>query len=286
MVRKAVILAAGYGTRFLPTTKVVPKELLPLYDRPAIHYLVEECARSGIEEVILVISRGKESIVRYFEAAPQLEQALELKGDKRRLAELKVLSQLAKVTAVEQKEMKGTGPAVLAAEQAVGAEPFLLFYADDVMVADPPVARQVIDIYRQHEGIICAVERVADQDVPNYGIADGEMITEDVMRVSRLVEKPSPDQVKSRLAVFGRYVLTPDIFEAIRRTPPGVGGETYVTDAVSLLAAESPVYAYEFKATRYDTGRPLTMLKAAVDIALKREESSAELRSYLRSIVD
>jgi UTP--glucose-1-phosphate uridylyltransferase len=284
MVRKAVVLAAGLGTRFLPTTKAVPKELLPLYDRPAIHYIVEECARSGIDEVILVVSKGKESVARYFEPSPQLEQALEDKGDQVRLNELRIIAQLAKVTSVEQKQQRGTGDAVLSAEQAVGGEPFVMIYPDDVMVGDPPVARQVIDVYGERQAIICAVEKVPDEEVSHYGIADGEMVGERLLRVERMVEKPEPSEVRSRLAIFGRYVLTPDIFAAIRRTPAGALGEVQLTDAVGILAREQPVYAYEFRATRYDTGRPLSMLKASIDVALGRPEASEELKAYLRTL--
>lgn len=284
MVRKAVVLAAGYGTRFLPTTKIVPKELLPLYDRPAIHYIVEECARSGIEEVILVVSRGKEAVARYFEPAPEVEEALKRKGDSTRLAELQVISQLSRITTVEQRQMRGTGDAVLSAERAVGGEPFLMIYPDDVMVADPPVARQVIDVYNERQAMICAVEEVSEEEVSHYGIADGEPVAERLWRVERLVEKPQPSEVKSRLAVFGRYVLTSDIFAAIRETPAGALGEVQLTDAVNLLAQSQPIFAYQFEAKRYDTGRPLSMLRAAIDIALKREDSAQELRAYLRGL--
>lgn len=284
MVKKAVVLAAGYGTRFLPTTKAVPKELLPLFDRPAIHFIVEECAAAGIEEVVLVISRGKEAVARYFEPSPVLEGMLERKGDRDRLQQLRELSQLARITTVEQREMRGTGDAVLCAEEAVGGEPFLMIYPDDIMVGEPPVARQVIDVYNERRALICAVEAVPSEEVKYYGIADGEQVADRLWRVQRLVEKPDHGAVKSRLAIFGRYVLTPDIFDAIRETPAGALGEVQLTDAVGLLAARQPVFAYQFVATRYDTGRPLTMLKAAIDIALKSGESGPEMRSYLRGL--
>jgi UTP--glucose-1-phosphate uridylyltransferase len=282
MVRKAVVLAAGYGTRFLPTTKAVPKELLPLYDRPAIHYIVEECAHSGVEEVILVVSPGKQAVAEYFQPAPWLERVLQEKGDQDRLDQLRALSKLAKVTAVEQKAMRGTGDAVLTAEQAVGSEPFLAIYPDDVIVSDPPVARQVIDVFKERQAPLCAVEEVSESEVPNYGIADGEMVGERLLRVERLVEKPSPSEVRSRMALFGRYVLTPDIFDVIRATPPGRQGEVWLTDAVSTIAQQREVYAYAFEGTRYDTGRPLTMLKGAIDIALQLPEGKAELEPFLR----
>ncbi|MEX2238308.1 MAG: UTP--glucose-1-phosphate uridylyltransferase [Dehalococcoidia bacterium] len=284
MVRKAVVLAAGYGTRFLPTTKVVPKELLPLYDRPAIHYIVEECAQSGIEEVILVLSAGKQAVADYFAPSPRLEAALEQKGDTKRLEELRALSSMARITTVEQQQMRGTGDAVLAAEEAVGGEPFVMIYPDDVMRADPPVTKQVLDVFNERQAPICAVERVPDSEVKNYGIADGEMVGERLLRVERMVEKPDPSEVRSRLAIFGRYVLTPEIFECIRQTPPGALGEVQLTDAVGLLAQQRPVFAHEFVATRYDTGRPLTMLKAAIDIALDSPEGGDELRDYLRGL--
>jgi UTP--glucose-1-phosphate uridylyltransferase len=283
MVRKAVVLAAGLGTRFLPTTKAVPKELLPLYDRPAIHYIVEECARSAIEEVILVISKGKEAVARYFEPSPELERALEEKGDERRLNELRIISQLAKVTTAVQKEQRGTGDAALAAEKAVGGEPFLLLYADDVMAADPPVARQVIDVFSERQAPICAVQEVPEAEVSHYGIADGEIVAERLLRVERLVEKPDPSEVRSRLALFGRYVLTPAVFDFIRRTPAGTQGELWLTDAVSLMAGEGEVFAYQFEAVRYDTGRPLTMLKGSIDVALSSSDGD-ELRSHLAGL--
>jgi UTP--glucose-1-phosphate uridylyltransferase len=282
MVRKAVVLAAGYGTRFLPTTKAVPKELLPLYDRPAIHYIVEECAHSGIEEVILVVSRGKHAVADYFQPSLWLENVLHEKGDHERLAQLQEVSRLATVTAVEQKEMRGTGDAVLAAEEAVGGEPFLAVYPDDVIIADPPVASQVIEVFRDKQAPICAVEEVQEGEVSNYGIADGEMVEERLLRVERLVEKPQPSDVRSRMALFGRYVLTPEIFDVIRETPPGRQGEVWLTDAVSTLASRREVYAYAFRGKRYDTGRPLTMLKGAIDIALSRLDAAPELEAYLR----
>lgn len=285
MVRKAVVLAAGYGTRFLPTTKAVPKELLPLYDRPAIHYIVEECSRSGIEEVILVVSKGKQAVADYFQPALWLEHALHEKGDHERLAELQEISRLANVIAVEQKEMRGTGDAVLTAEEAVSGEPFLAIYPDDVIVADPPVARQVIDVFEQKQAPICAVEEVPEAEVQNYGIADGEMVGDGLLRVERLVEKPQPSEVRSRMALFGRYVLTPEVFDIIRETQPGRQGEVWLTDAVSTLAGRREVYAYAFRGVRYDTGRPLTMLKGAIDIALNRPDSRAELEAYLRDRV-
>lgn len=282
MVRKAVVLAAGYGTRFLPTTKAVPKELLPLYDRPAIHYIVEECARSGVEEVILVVSPGKQAVAEYFQPATWLERALEQKGDNERLEELRAISKLARVTAVEQKEMRGTGDAVLTAEHAVAGEPFLAIYPDDVIVADRPVAQQVITVFQQRNAPICAVEEVPESEVHNYGIADGEMVGERLLRVERLIEKPAASEVRSRMALFGRYVLTPEIFDVIRDTPPGRQDEVWLTDAVNTLASRREVYAYAFEGTRYDTGRPLTMLKGAIDIALNRPDSAAELENYLR----
>ncbi|MPZ22630.1 MAG: NTP transferase domain-containing protein [Dehalococcoidia bacterium] len=284
VVRKAVVLAAGLGTRFLPTTRVVPKELLPLLDRPAIHYIVEECSRSGIEEVILVISRGKEAVGDYFKPSPALEAALERKGDLERLRQLQEISGLVTITTVLQKDQRGTGDAVLAAEAVVAGEPFLMIYPDDVMVAEPPVAAQVIEVFRERDAPITAVERVPDSEVKNYGIADGEMIADRLLRVERMVEKPDPSEVKSRLAVFGRYVLTPDIFDAIRRTPAGALGEVQLTDAFALLASERPAYAYEFEARRYDTGRPMTMLKAAIDVALSRDDTRDEMLDYLRQL--
>ncbi|HEX5939513.1 MAG TPA: sugar phosphate nucleotidyltransferase, partial [Dehalococcoidia bacterium] len=208
--------------------------------------------------------------------------ALHQKGDHERLAQLQAISRLATVTAVEQKEMRGTGDAVLTAEEAVAGEPFLAIYPDDVIVADPPVAHQVIEVFSERHAPVCAVEEVPETEVQNYGIADGEMIGERLLRVERLVEKPSPSEVRSRMALFGRYVLTADIFDVIRETPPGRQGEVWLTDAVNTLASRREVYAYAFEGTRYDTGRPVTMLKGAIDVALRDPEAGSELASFLR----
>ena len=283
-VRKAVILAAGFGTRMLPATKAQPKEALPLVDKPIIQYAVEEAAASGLEQVIIVTSIGKRAVEDHFDRSLELEQALEAKGDEARLAEVRRISDLAHIVYVRQKEQLGIGHAVLTVREVVGREPFVLFLPDDVIVSEVPAARQLINVFEAQGGSVLALEEVPPEEVPNYGVVDGEPISEGLWRVRGLVEKPSVVDAPSNLAVVGRYVLTPEIFDALDETPPGKGGEIQITDGLANLLKRQPMFAYRFEGRRYDTGRPLGLLKASIEIALMRADLGPELKTYLRGL--
>jgi UTP--glucose-1-phosphate uridylyltransferase len=283
-VRKAVVLAAGYGTRLLPATKAQPKEALPLVDKPIIQYTVEEAAASGLDEVIIVTSSGKRAVKDHFDRSPELEQALLAKGDHERLEEIRRISDLAHIIYVRQKEQRGIGDAVLTVRKVVGNEPFVLFFPDDVIIADVPAARQLLNVFEARGGSVLAVEEVPREEVESYGIVDGEPVGEGLYRVRGLVEKPKPDDAPSNLAIVGRYVLTPEIFEVLTKTPPGKGGEIQITDGLALLLREQPMFAYQFQGRRYDTGRPVGLIKASVDLALRRPDIGPELRRYLRGL--
>ena len=283
-VRKAVILAAGHGTRMLPATKAVPKESLPLVDKPIIQYTVEEAAASGLRQVIIVTSAGKRAVEDHFDRAPELERVLAAKGDQQRLDAIQRVSHLADIVYVRQQEQRGIGDAVLTVRELVGQEPFVLFFPDDVIVSDVPVAKQLITAFEAHHGSVLAVEEVPEAEVSSYGIVAGEPIGDGVYRLEALVEKPAPDEAPSNLGIVGRYVLTPEIFEVLTKTPAGVGGEVQITDGLALLLREQPMFAYRFQGRRYDTGQPLGLLKASVELALEREDIGPPLRRYLREL--
>lgn len=283
-VRKAVILAAGYGTRLLPATKAQPKESLPLVDKPIIQYTVEEAAASGITQVVIVTAMGKRAVEDHFDRSLELEAALREKGDLARLEEIQRVSDLADIVYVRQKEQKGVGHAVLQACDVVGNEPFVLMFPDDVLVADIPVTKQMIDVFEARRGSVIAVQQVPDSEVESYGIVGGDDLGGGVVRATRLVEKPKLDEAPSRLGIVGRYVLTPEIFEALRRTPAGRGGEIQITDGLANLMETQSIFAYRFEGHRYDTGRPLGFLTAAIEIGLRRPDIGPGLRAFLRSL--
>ncbi len=283
-VRKAVVLAAGYGTRMLPATKAQPKESLPLVDKPIIQYTVEEAAAAGLTQVIIVTAASKRAVEDHFDRSMELEMTLREKGDHARLAEIQKISELADIMYIRQTEQKGIGHAVLQAKNAVGDEPFLLMFPDDVLVADVPVSTQMVGVFEQHGGSVIAVHEVADADVEQYGIVGGVDVGGGVMRVDTLVEKPKLEDAPSRLGIVGRYVLTPEIFGMIERTPPGKGREIQITDALAALMKVQPVFAYQFEGRRYDTGRPLGLLTAAIEIAMRRADIGPGLREFLRTL--
>ena len=283
-VRKAVVLAAGYGTRMLPATKAQPKESLVIVDKPIIQYTVEEAAASGITQVIIVTAASKRAVEDHFDRSLELEMMLRDKGDHTRLAEMKKISELADIMYIRQTEQKGVGHAVLQAKNAVGDEPFALLFPDDVLVAEPPVTKQMIDVFDERGGSVIAVQRVPDSEVEQYGIVGGSDVGGGVVRVESLVEKPKLEDAPSRLGIVGRYVLTPEIFAMIEQTPPGKGREIQITDAIAALMATQPVFAYEFAGRRYDTGRPLGLLVAAIEIGLRRADIGPGLRDFLRTL--
>jgi UTP--glucose-1-phosphate uridylyltransferase len=283
-VRKAVVLAAGYGTRLLPATKAQPKESLPLVDKPIIQYTIEEAAAAGLTQVIIVTAASKRAIEDHFDRSLELEMTLREKGDLARLAEIQKISDLADFMYIRQTEQRGVGHAVLQAKNAVGNEPFLLMFPDDVLVADVPVAKQMVGVFEQYGGSVIAVQNVADAEVEQYGIVGGTDLGGGVVRVDTLVEKPKLEEAPSRLGIVGRYVLTPEIFGMIESTPPGKGREIQLTDALAALMKVQPIFAYEFEGRRYDTGRPLGLLTAAIEIGMRRADIGPGLREFLRTL--
>jgi UTP--glucose-1-phosphate uridylyltransferase len=287
-VRKAVITAAGWGTRFLPVTRSQPKEMLPLVDRPLIHYAVEEAMRSGIEQVIMVTAMGKRAIEDYFDRHLDLEHFLEEKGETEMLRKTLEISSLVDICYVRQKEQLGLGHAVLMVKDVVGNEPFAVMLPDDIIDSKVPGLKQMIDVYEKYRASVVAVERVSDEDIGKYGIIGSKKEAKRVYEVSSLVEKPSPAQAPSHLGIVGRYILTPRIFEVLRLTPPGKNGEVQLTDALQLFLKQSfceGLYACELEGTRYDAGTPLGWLKANVALALKRKDFNPGLREYLKGLL-
>ncbi len=283
-IRKAVIPAAGLGTRFLPATKAVAKELLPIVDTPTIQYIVAEAVAAGVRDVILVTARGKEGIADHFDVAKELESHLERAGKIAQRDEIRAIAEMAHVISVRQQEPLGLGHAVLCARDVVGDEPFLVMLGDDIIDAPVPGARQLADCYARHGLGTIALMEVPLEEAGLYGIAVGEPIGERTLRVNRLVEKPKKDP-PSRLAVIGRYVLPPEIFGILERQEPGVGGEIQLTDALATLAREQGLLGYQFEGDRYDAGDRLGYLKANVAFALKRPELREPLLAWLREVV-
>ena len=281
-IRTAVIPAAGLGTRFLPTTKAVPKELLPLLDQPLVQYGVEEAVEAGVERVVIVTSQGKEALERYFSPDPELERRLINSGDVDRARQINRLSSSARFSYVVQEEPRGLGHAVLTARHAVGQEPFMVILPDDVIWPASEAAPRMIEVYNRFDSAVVAVEEVPLEAVGAYGVVDPEALESRIYRVLGLVEKPDPQDAPSRLAIVGRYILPPQIFECLERTPPGAKGEIQLTDGMALLLQEQAMYAYRFEGTRYDGGAPLGLLRASLDIGLKR----ADTREKVREIID
>jgi UTP--glucose-1-phosphate uridylyltransferase len=283
-IRKAVIPAAGLGTRFLPATKAVPKELLPIVDRPTIQYIVEEAVAAGVDEVILVCARGKDSIVDHFDIAAELEAHLEKTGKKALRDQMRAIAKMANIVAVRQQEPLGLGHAVLCARDLVGDEPFVVMLGDDVIDAAVPAAKQLADCYARHGLGTIALMEVPPGEAHLYGIAAGRPLDARTLRIEKLVEKPKAD-APSRLAVIGRYVLPPRIFDVLEAVPPGVGGEIQLTDALAMLAREEGLLGYRFEGQRYDAGDRLGYLKANIAFAMKRPEIAGPLREYLKELL-
>ena len=284
-VRKAVIVAAGWGTRFLPITKSQPKEMLPLVDKPLIQFSVEEAINSGIEQIVIVTALGKRAIEDYFDRSFDLEYFLEKKGDTGRLQEVRALSNLADVCYIRQKEQLGLGHAILTVKGVVGEEPFAVLLPDDVIDSEVPTLKKMLEVYEQCGTNVVAVERVGDEDIRKYGIIEPRQVSDGIYEVKGLVEKPEPAQAPSDLGVVGRYILMPQIFDALSVTPQGAGREIQLTDALQLLLKQQVVYAYELEGVRYDVGTPLGWLKATLAFALKRDDIGPELREYLGQLL-
>ena len=288
-VRKAVLPAAGWGTRFLPATKAQPKEMLPLVDKPVIQYAVEEAVAAGIEQVIIVTSSQKRAIEDHFDLSYELERLLEERGDIEMLRQIRRISDLAQVAYVRQPEQLGLGHAVLMAKELVGHEPFAVILSDDVVVSDRPCIGQLIHAYQETHSSVVAVMRVPEEETRRYGVIgvdESAPAASDVRlrKVSRVVEKPAPGEAPSDLAVIGRYVLTPKIFDKLEQTQRGAGGEIQLTDAIQALMQEQAVHAYEFEGIRHDAGTTMGWLRASVELALSRPDLATEFRDYLRSL--
>ena len=281
-IRKAVIPAAGFGTRFLPATKAQPKEMLPIVDTPAIQYIVKEALDSGIEEILIITGRSKRAIEDHFDSSVELEELLQKQGKNKQLAMVKDLADI-KIHFIRQKSPRGLGDAVLCAKAFIGDEPFAVLLGDDIVYnPEKPCLQQLMDCYEQHPGIILGAQFVPNEKVSSYGIVSGEPLADNLYRVHGLVEKPSVDKAPSNLAVLGRYILTPDIFDILENTKPGVGNEVQLTDA--LAASKTDTYALAYEGVRYDTGDKLGYLKATVEYALRNEELAAAFKDYFKGL--
>lgn len=283
-VTKAVFPAAGLGTRFLPATKASPKEMLPLVDKPLIQYVIEEAISSGIEEVIIITGRGKRAIEDHFDISYELEDMLRQKGNKKLLSEVQKISNMMDICYVRQKEPLGLGHAILCAKNLVRDEPFAVLLGDDIIDANVPVLKQMLEMYYTYDAPIIAVQEVDRSQVCSYGIINSNQVDDRVYRISDMVEKPRIEDAPSNLAIIGRYILTPEIVGLLEKTQPGSGKEIQLTDALRELTKIMPVYGYKFHGRRYDAGDKLGFLEATVEIALKNREFGEKFRNYLKSL--
>ena len=288
-VRKAVFPAAGLGTRFLPATKAQPKEMLPLVDKPLIQYGVEEAMYSGVQNIIIVTGRGKSAIEDHFDVSFELEHLLESKSKKDLLNIVRNVSDMINVAYVRQKEAMGLGHAVLRARELVGPEPFAVILSDDIIDSETPALRQLLDVYEFFGASVIALMEVPRESISAYGVVDAEPVSHNgsrdrLFRIRNMVEKPRAEDAPSNLAIIGRYVLTPEIFDAIDSIEPGSGGEIQLTDALKYLLRNRPIYGYRFEGTRYDAGDKLGFLKATVEYALKRPDLGAQFKEYLKTL--
>jgi UTP--glucose-1-phosphate uridylyltransferase len=282
-VRKAIIPAAGLGTRFLPATKAQPKEMLPIVDKPTIQYIIEEAIASGIEEILIITGRNKKSIEDHFDKSIELEMELS-KANKEELLELvRDISDMVDIHYIRQKEPKGLGHAIYCAKSFVGNEPFAVMLGDDVVDSEVPCLKQLINCYNEYKTSILGVQTVAQENVNKYGIVDGLHIEDRVYKVKKLVEKPSVEEAPSNVAILGRYIITPKIFEILENTKPGKGGEIQLTDALETLISNEAMYAYNFEGRRYDVGDKLGFLEATIELALKRTELRESFIGYLNT---
>jgi UTP--glucose-1-phosphate uridylyltransferase len=285
-LRKAVFPAAGLGTRFLPATKAQPKEMLPLVDKPIIQYVIEEAVASGITKIIIVTGRGKNAIEDHFDVSYELERLLEERGKHDLLEQVRAISSMINVSYVRQGEQLGLGHAVLMARDLVGDEPFAVMLGDDIIDAAVPCMRQMVEAFERHGGPVIAVQQVPKNEISAYGVIDGVPEGESgrVYRIRDMVEKPSAEDAPSDLAIIGRYILTPDIFEALESTPRDTGGEIQLTNGLRTLSEKRPLYGYRFEGVRHDAGNKLGFLKATVEFALKRADLGGPFREYLKSL--
>jgi UTP--glucose-1-phosphate uridylyltransferase len=286
-VRKAVIPAAGLGTRFLPATKAQPKEMLPLLDKPAIQYVVEEAVRAGLSDILIITGRGKRSIEDHFDRSIELEHFLESKGKFDELKQVREITDMATIHYIRQRDPLGLGHAVAVAEEHVGDEPFAVLLGDDIMAETNPLLSEMLGVYERYGRSVLAAMQVFRDEISLYGCIEPEFVEDDrLARVLSIVEKPDPDSAPSNLAAIGRYVLTPEIFEALRNLEPGVGGEVQLTDAINILAQDQAVYAFVFEGGRFDVGNKLDYVKATIELAVDRDDIGKDLRRWLADLVE
>ena len=286
-IRKAIIPAAGLGTRFLPATKAQPKEMLPIVDKPTLQYIIEECVASGIEEILIITGRNKKSIEDHFDRSVELEMELEKAGKQEMLEMVREISDMVNIHFIRQKEPRGLGHAILCAKTFVGDEPFAVLLGDDVVYNDnKPCLKQLVDCYAEYKTSVLGVQTVVPQDVNKYGIVGGIHIEDRVYKVKDLVEKPAVEEAPSNVAILGRYIITPKIFEILENTKPGKGNEIQLTDALLKLIEEEAMYAYDFEGRRYDVGDKLGFLQATVEYALRKEELRDGFIDYLKTIIE
>ena len=284
-VRKAVIPAAGFGTRFLPATKAVPKEMLPIVDKPTIQYIAEEAIKAGITELLIVTSRGKEALMNHFDKAFELEAVLERDGKEEMLKAVREVSDKIDVHFIRQQEQKGLGHAVLYAKSFVAGEPFAVMLGDDVVVSEKPCIGQLIEQYEKYGSTILGVQKVGMEHVSKYGIVDAHSVGERVYKLQGMVEKPKMEEAPSDMAVLGRYIITPAVFDCLEKTPKGAGGEIQLTDALVMLAETEDIYAYDFEGKRYDIGTKQGFLQETVDFALSRPYLRSDCMKFLKQTV-
>ena len=288
VVKKAVIPAAGLGTRFLPATKAQPKEMLPIVDKPTLQYIIEEAVASGVEEILIITGRNKKSIEDHFDKSVELELDLENKGKTDLLEIVRGISNMVNIHYIRQKEPKGLGDAIYCARYFIGDEPFAIMLGDDMVDngQGPPCLKQLIDAYEDHNASILGVQEVDKENTDKYGIIDGQKLSDNIYKVKALVEKPDPDQAPSNVAILGRYIITPQIFDILGQIPPGKNGEIQLTDALEILKDKEDMYAYVFEGRRYDLGDKLGFLQATVDAALKKPELRDEFLRYLNQVCE
>ena len=284
-IRKAVIPAAGLGTRMLPITKSMPKEMLPIVDKPVIHYVVEEAVKAGIDDILIITGKGKRAIEDYFDRSFELEFYLREKGKLEELKQIEEIGEMVDIYYVRQKKPLGLGDAILHAEKHVNGGPFAVLLGDDIIVSQKPAIKQLIDVAEKRKAPVIGVESVPRELVNKYGIVDGEPIEEGLYIVRHLVEKPSIQEAPSNVAIIGRYILTPEIFDALRETPPGRGGEIQLTDALQILLPSQEIFAKEIKGERYDVGSKLGFVIANLKLSLQRGEMRNEMLGFLKSIL-
>jgi UTP--glucose-1-phosphate uridylyltransferase len=284
MVKKAVIPAAGLGTKFLPATKAQPKEMLPIIDKPAIQYVVEEAVDSGIDDILIIIGKGKRAIEDHFDRNSDLENYLQQSGSTDAYNEIRRIGDMANIHFIRQKEVSGLGSAILYAAQHIGDEPFAVLLGDSIIQSVIPVTQQLIDIYEQYKHSIIAVEEVPDEKIGRFGIIDGKPVNDSIRDISKLVEKPDIKKSPSNLAIAGRYILTPEIFKSIEKTPPDKNNEIQLTDALQILLKRERIYSYQIEGKRYDLGTKIDFLKTNIDFSLRRSEFAVEMKKYLSEI--